>query len=103
MERYFVYFDDGTIGIKFDPNKQELHVGGYNTCRKLCELTMSQCFDRDPYGGKASKVEERQVQKNKMRFVALDYPVEKFREGIAALEDQGFTVSATKSLDRIMR
>lgn len=98
MEKYFLYLEGVTLGVKYDSVAGTLTIGGYSMYRREIAMVCADYFDC--ILDKA--VDFSMTQKNKCRYTfELKYP--DFLFGLKKLEEHGFTFTKTKSLERIMR
>ena len=98
MEKYFIYLDGCTLGVKYDSVAQTLTVGGYLRFRReiiaLCEEYFGITIDD------GTKFSFPQV--NKCKYV-ISTPYQFFYNGLKLLTEHGFSFTKTNSLERIFR
>lgn len=98
MEKYFIYLDNCTLGVKYASVSQLLTVGGYLRFRReiitLCEEYFGVAIDAEtPFF---------LPQANKCKYVILT-PYRSFYNGLKLLTEHEFSFVKTTSLERLFR
>ena len=99
MLKYFLNVSETvTLGIKYHEKSKMLFFGGY----KIFALEIRMILE-DYFFVNFDACEFSYPQRNKIKYIFPDYSNEDFYKAMRKLKEHDFILTATRSLERIMR
>ena len=101
MLKYFLNVSENvTLGIKYHEKNKMLFFGGYKIFALEIRMILEDYFEVNFDSGDFAF---SYPQRNKIKYIFCDYSGDRFYNAMRKLKEHDFILTATRSLERIMR